>query len=135
MNTGAKEANEKTDSTSDPPQTLTMPVQIVIDEAQSPKLEVQTSFLPPSNVYSTSRQESNTSNLDSPTLGIPGSYPNPDPHSDEDDPHSAISNATEFTEFDTEPQTEPASQSQGKSLSDTLRDKASADKLSHKFDC
>jgi hypothetical protein len=129
VNTGAKVADEKTDSTSDPPQTPIMPVQIVIDEAQSPKLEVQTSFLPPSNVYTSSRQESNISNLDSPTLGIPGSFPSLDPHSDEDDPHSAISNATGFTEFDTEPQTEPATQSQGKPLSDTLVDKASTNKL------
>jgi dynamin-binding protein len=130
-NTSAKEADEKTDGTPDPPQTLTTVVQIVIDEAQSPKLEVQTSFLSPSKVYTTSRQESNTSNLDSPTLGIPGSFPQADPHSDEDDPHSAISNATGFTEFDTESQTEPASHSEGNFLNDTLKNKVSTDKLSH----
>lgn len=131
VNTDAKEADGKTDSTPDPPQTLITPVQIVIDEAQSPKLEVHTSFLSPSNVYSTSRQESNTSNLDSPTLGIPGSFPHTESHSDEEDPHSAISNATGFTEFDTESQTEPASHGQMKSLIDIMRDMASTDILSH----
>lgn len=132
VNTGAKVVDEKTYSIPDPHEILPAAIQIVIEEAQSPKLEVHTSFPPPSNIYATSRQESETSNLDSPTLGIPGSYPNPEPHSDEEDPHSAISNVTGCTEFDTEPQTEPASHSQGQSHNNILRDKASTDKLARK---
>jgi dynamin-binding protein len=132
VNTGAKPATEINESTPETPLTLPTPVQIVIEEAQSPKLELQTSFSPSNNTYIASRQQPETSNLDSPTLGIPGSYPNIDPQSDEDDPHSAISNATGFTEIDMEPQTEPASQSQGISFSDTLGDKALTDKLDYK---
>lgn len=46
---------------------------------------------------------------DSPTLGIPGSFPSlgPAPREDDEPPQSAISVATAVTEFDPEPQTEP----------------------------
>ncbi|SPO00926.1 uncharacterized protein DNG_03674 [Cephalotrichum gorgonifer] len=46
--------------------------------------------------------------LDSPTLGIPGSFPEATPPlpSDENAPQSAISTRSDFTEFDIEPQTD-----------------------------
>ncbi|KAM7223258.1 hypothetical protein V8F06_001471 [Rhypophila decipiens] len=51
-------------------------------------------------------------NVDSPTLGIPGSFPDiGSPPLDRDDipvPHSAVSTATFTTEFDPDEQTEPA---------------------------
>lgn len=50
--------------------------------------------------------------LDSPTLGIPGSFPSlgPPPREEDEIPQSAVSIATAVTEFDNEPQTEPAVQ-------------------------
>ncbi|KAI8217877.1 Dynamin-binding protein [Colletotrichum sp. SAR 10_86] len=45
--------------------------------------------------------------IDSPTLGIPGSFPALSPPVDDDVPQSAVSAATETTEFDIEPQTLP----------------------------
>lgn len=49
------------------------------------------------------------SGSDSPTLGIPGSFPSlgPPPREQDEIPLSAVSVATAVTEFDTEPQTEP----------------------------
>lgn len=144
-NTSAKEQDEKDEDkvyspqilespqdlespqTLESPQVLETTLKIVVDEAQSPKLEVQTSFLSPGHNFTSSRQQSDASNLDSPTLGIPGSFPSADGHSDEDDPDSAISNATVFTEFDTEPQAEP----NGMSIGNELRQDASVDILPH----
>lgn len=72
----------------------------VTPSATSPKLTVNTSFL-----SVTPQQYTNVSNPDSPTLGMPGSFPD---HEYEDDaPSSAISAATGVTEFDNEAQTEP----------------------------
>lgn len=65
-----------------------------------------------------------SSNLDSPTLGIPGGFPGPGSpsldHAEEDIPQSAISVASVVTEFDIEPQTEPATQESTTTIDEDL---------------
>ena len=46
-------------------------------------------------------------NMDSPTLGIPGSFPVGSPAMAEEEPKSAVSNTSVITDFDNEEQTEP----------------------------
>jgi hypothetical protein len=77
-----------------------------------PKLVLNTSFLTPTQhqLHPGLRKPSVDFNDDSPTLGMPGSFPTP--NYDNDIPISAVSNATEMTLFDNEPQTEAPKPSQ-----------------------
>ncbi|OIW34482.1 hypothetical protein CONLIGDRAFT_6637 [Coniochaeta ligniaria NRRL 30616] len=63
-------------------------------------------------------------NLDSPTLGMPGGFPGPGSPSldqvEEEIPQSAVSIASVVTEFDIEPQTEPATQESTTTIDDDL---------------
>jgi hypothetical protein len=65
-----------------------------------------------------------STNLDSPTLGMPGGFPSlgspPLDQVDEEVPQSAISVSSAITEFDIEPQTEPATQETTTTIDDDL---------------
>jgi len=66
------------------------------------QLHVSTSFVQPTKPLAIVKHQDAT-DVDSPTLGMPGSFVD-----DDEAPASAISNATGITDFDNEPQTEPA---------------------------
>lgn len=68
--------------------------------------------------------EDTSTNLDSPTLGMPGGFPAagspPSDQVEEDIPQSAVSSTSVITEFDVEPQTEPATQESTTTIDDGL---------------
>lgn len=69
--------------------------------------------------------EETSTNLDSPTLGMPGGFPGaglpaPDHRVEEDTPQSAVSTTTVITEFDVDPQTEPATRETMTTIDDGL---------------
>ncbi|KFY18577.1 hypothetical protein V493_08504 [Pseudogymnoascus sp. VKM F-4281 (FW-2241)] len=76
-----------------------------VGQRKEPKLVVNTSFTAPTAALP----------YDSPTLGIPGSFPQQQAKIDES-PSSAVSNATAVTLFDNELQTEPAQPHSASSL-------------------
>ncbi|KAI0136575.1 hypothetical protein BJ170DRAFT_18511 [Xylariales sp. AK1849] len=94
------------------------------EREQQPHLTVTTSF-------AESREPDTVAdslNTDSPTLGIPGSFPPlGSPEILDEAPHSAISNTTEF---DAEPQTEPPFQ-QNPQLLDLAHDEINEEKSMH----
>ena len=77
---------------------------VASDTISSPtrRLHVSTTFVQPIKPLEIVKQH-DTTDIDSPTLGMPGSFVD-----DDEAPASAISNATGITDFDNEPQTEPA---------------------------
>jgi hypothetical protein len=91
------------------------------DSSAEVPLKIVTDFTP----VQTQSKDTST-NLDSPTLGMPGGFPATGSPSlnqvEEEDPQSAVSATSVVTEFDIEPQTEPATQETVTTLDDELGD-------------
>lgn len=71
-----------------------------------PRLALDTTFVTPNDTAMGQTFALPSRNMDSPTLGMPGSFPRDHNRFSEEAPQSAISTATGFTEFDPEPQTD-----------------------------
>ncbi|KAJ2900786.1 rho guanyl nucleotide exchange [Zalerion maritima] len=80
-------------------------------------LRIATTF--ESNEISRVEDKGADKDMDSPTLGMPGSFPLPSPANIDEEPRSAISNNTAVTEFDGEEQTEPAREQHLSPIPDT----------------
>jgi len=81
-------------------------LQHIGEPAAEPKLLIDTSFLSPSNSLPIQHPNLESTDSDSATLGLPGSFPKSEFNND-DIPLSAISTVTAVTIFDNELQTEP----------------------------
>lgn len=88
------------------PQPSEADLQHIGDSTAEPKLVIDTSFLSPSNSLPIQHPNLESTDSDSPTLGLSGSFPKSE-FNDDDIPLSAISTVTAVTIFDNELQTEP----------------------------
>lgn len=80
---------------------------LAVGQRKEPKLVVDTNFSAPTAALPKDHLYDQAIKSDSPTLGMPGSFPPQQAEIDES-PVSAVSNATAVTLFDNELQTEPA---------------------------
>ncbi|KZZ96025.1 Dbl-domain containing protein [Moelleriella libera RCEF 2490] len=86
---------------------LPQPISQRLDSSREPVKPLATTPLK-IDVPSAAQSQTVVDNQDSPTLGLPGSFPDQSPVVLGDEPPmSAVSSASNVTEFDTEPQTDP----------------------------